>query len=697
MRSGHLVAGIFCAAARAFSQEAEKPPEWQLLERIAAARGFAADFDAVATHLEAMVAERDGSLGATRLSRVMEALRQPWRAPAVAAELRDGAAAAMAKEGRADLPLLLESVGGWLDAGATATSAIESAPEFAELDELWHRISPIAPAALDPTAVPTENEELLDLLSAYLGGCHDALAPLLAEATDEQRALVRATFPDWCEAFFRCHSPKPEVTSEQNALLEQWKTIAWKLDRPRLLAASRRVARLADPRFLSTLGRRLAKTVRTKAKVDGFSGDVVATAGARDETRVVLLGGGKTTVSGRAALVIDLGGDDTWERAAVAAGDGPLASVVLELGGNDRYVGLQPGPAFAAGGAALLVDCKGKDSYENGRLAQGAAALGFAALVDLDGSDRYSARDYAQGYSFAGIALLLDRSGDDVYDAWAYAQGGGNGNGFAALVDGGGDDRYVANGHWPDVYGDSGAGSFHGASQGYSFGFRDGRPLAGGFGLLADLGQGSDYYESGNFSQGGAYYFGFGLMYDGGGDDENHGWRYSQGFGVHQAVGIRWDAGGNDRYDTKCAANCGAGWDEGVGWLIDDAGNDQYDVGGLALGGTANSAVAVLLDRAGDDRYGGGGGADSQGGSSDSSYHDFQAIGALLDLGGGKDAYKRAGRGDGVVATGEWFGLFVDAKEKEAKALLALPATSPFWQKTVGGKDGRGETGPAKK
>ena len=45
-------------------------------------------------------------------------------------------------------------------------------------------------------------------------------------------------------------------------------------------------------------------------------------------------------------------------------------------------------------------------------------------------------------------------------------------------------------------------------------------------------------------SRGGGYDFSFGLMYDGGGDDENHGYRYSQGFGVHQAVGVRWDAGG---------------------------------------------------------------------------------------------------------------------------------------------------------
>jgi hypothetical protein len=83
--------------------------------------------------------------------------------------------------------------------------------------------------------------------------------------------------------------------------------------------------------------------------------------------------------------------------------------------------------------------------------------------------------------------------------------------------------------------------------------------IPGGIAAEIDLGDGNDAYDSGNFSPGGAYYFGFGLMYDGGGNDVNHGYRYSQGFGVHQAAGMRWDAGGNDVYVTKSCANCGSG------------------------------------------------------------------------------------------------------------------------------------------
>ncbi len=700
-----LASLVVGSLASALPDEPPKPPAWLLLERIAQARGFAKEFAGVADHLAGVVRATDATLGRTRLSRVNEALAEPWSVPRIAAEFRDGALAAFPKGSGVALPELLATAAAWIDAaepgGAVDAETAANDPGLAtlrDLDALWRQISPPAGgAAQDGGAVV--NEELLELLSSYLAGCHDALDAVLVNVTAEERKLARTAFPQWCEAFFLCHSPKPVISAEQNALIERFKALARKVDRVRLLQVAQRVARLAEPSFLATLGRRLAKTARAGGKFAGFSGDVVASVGIRDESRVVLLGNGKTTVRGSAALLIDLGGDDTWERAAaVDEADGPLVRVVIDLHGNDRYVATAPGLAYAACGVAILVDAKGKDRYEGARLSQGAACFGVAVAQDLEGDDEYVAHDYSQGYAFTGVGLLLDRAGNDRYSAWAYAQGASNGPGCAALIDGAGDDVYVANGHWPDVYGDSGPGSFHGASQGYSFGFRDGQVLGGGIGLFADLGNGKDDYESGNFSQGGAYFFGFGLMYDGGGDDVNRGYRYSQGFGVHQAVGVRWDAGGNDRYETKCAANCGAAWDEGVGWLIDEGGNDQYDVGGLALGGTANTAVAVLFDGGGDDRYGGGGGADSQGGSGDSSYHSFQAIGALLDFGGGKDTFTKATRGNDVVQTGEWYGLFVDVKEKGPEALLALPATHAFWQKTVGSANATEPAGkPAKK
>lgn len=676
-------AGLALGAAR---DDAEKTPLWNLIERIGEARGFSKELGALLDHQQKVVCRRAAPLHA--LPRVTEMLAQPWRVPVVARELRDGLSApfvAKGATGRGSLVPVVEQAERFLEFGQAPDDAL-----LADLDESWGRVLEAvrAPHELPTSAADFDarrTDEVLVALSGFIGQCGDALADLMTSASPDERRFLRERFGDFCSVWAEFNHPKPAVSEEQWALYEKYKGLLRKVDRARLLAVSRSLAHLSEPAFLVVLGKRLAKVHATGAKVEGFSGDVVAVAGDRSSDRVVLLGPGKTTITGSAALVIDLGGDDTWRRAAVVDDEATPVSVVLDLDGNDEYRSETPGPCYAAGGIALLVDARGKDQYASGRLGQAASTLGFAALVDGDGDDVYAAADYAQGFTFCGTALLVDRAGNDRYDAWAFAQGAGIGPGFAACIDGGGSDKYVANGHWPDVYGDSGPGSFQGLSQGYCTGLRqlrsDGVPeleLPGGIAAELDLGDGKDEYESGNFSQGGAYFYGFGLMYDGGGDDVNHGWRYSQGFGVHQAAGMRWDAGGNDVYVTKCAANCGAAWDEGVGFLVEDGGDDQYDVGGLALGGAAETAVAVLLDGGGNDRYGGGGGNDSQGGSGAGDYHEKegvpQSLGVLIDVGGGKDSFTRKGRDDETIATGDKYGLFVHAKSKSVEALLD-PAT----------------------
>ncbi|MCA9003090.1 MAG: hypothetical protein KDB61_14290, partial [Planctomycetes bacterium] len=241
------------------------------------------------------------------------------------------------------------------------------------------------------------------------------------------------------------------------------------------------------------------------------------------------------------------------------------------------------------------------------------------------------------------------------------------GNGLCALVDGGGDDTYLADLHWPDVYGDSGPDVYHGASQGYATGIRSN--VAGGVAALIDLGNGKDRYQAGSFSQGGGYYFGFGLMYDGGGDDQAFGSRYAQGFGVHQAIGVKWDAGGNDLYQCRSVAHAGMAWDEGVGYLLDDGGDDVYSVGDLGCGGAAQTGIAVCIDGGGSDTYKTG--KESQGGTGSSEYHDKPSIGVLIDLGGGTDTYSAEERGDNTVRAATGVEVFVDATEKTFAKLLA--------------------------
>ena len=685
---GRRIAGpalllVAAAAAIGFvrggSDDEGKTPLWQLVEKVAEKRGFAKELAALVDHQQKMAAASKVALHP--YERVTTALSKPWRVPEIARELRDGLQAFPGLSNGPDIDPRLATVARFLDFELAPAGEGGEGP-LARADALWPKIAPPKSGTKRrPIEPPLLNGELLDALSSYVGACVEALDGALTRLDDDERKFLRERFGEFAALWASYNDPKAQTSQERWSFGEKYKALSRKVDRKALLAVAARVARLSQSDFVVTLARRFPKPTRAAAPVDGFDGDVVATAG-EGAARVVLLGTGRATVTGAAALVIDLGGNDVWKRAAVAADAAMPISVVLELGGDDEYAGDAPGPCWSAGGIALLVDLVGRDRYTSRRLGQAATAVGFAELLDLDGDDVYTAEDYAQGFAFCGTALQLDRAGNDTRGAWAFAQGATLGDGFAACVDGGGNDKYVANGHWPDVYGDSGPGSFQGVSQGYSTGIRQLRSdnvaeveIPGGFAALLDLGDGKDYYESGNFSQGGAYFFGFGLMYDGGGDDVNHGYRYSQGFGVHQAAGMRWDAGGNDVYVTKCAANCGAAWDEGVGFFVDDSGNDQYDVGGLALGGAAETAVAVFVDGGGNDRYGGGGGSDSQGGSGAGDYHEKegvpQSLGVLIDLGGGADTFTRAGRDAATIATGDHFGVFVHSKEKDVEALMS--------------------------
>ncbi len=121
------------------------------------------------------------------------------------------------------------------------------------------------------------------------------------------------------------------------------------------------------------------------------------------------------------ALLIDPAGDDTYRNNAGAtvlratpSGAGvvydpavnyPLASLLIDMAGDDRYVAQIPG--FGDGGAP--------DPHTRGLLAQGAGFLGVGGLFDQAGDDAYSARSQSQGFGLLGWGVLWDQSGDDTY------------------------------------------------------------------------------------------------------------------------------------------------------------------------------------------------------------------------------------------------------------------------------------------
>jgi hypothetical protein len=288
-----------------------------------------------------------------------------------------------------------------------------------------------------------------------------------------------------------------------------------------------------------------------------------------------------------AALIIDPGGDDVYERAPVRGG---AVSVIVDLGGNDEYRGND----LVLRGLSAIVDRSGDDSYamEHGLAA---AVAGASLLIDFEGNDSYTAKFFAQGAAAVGIGALVDLAGDDRYRLEAWGQGFGIAGGVGLLWDRGGADRYAVAGV-PDAFE---RGSSLSGAQGAGFGVR-GR-IAGGIGILRDDG-GDDVYEAQMFAQGSGYYYGLGLLWDRAGADRYEASRYAQGNAAHQALGVLRDESGDDRYAAVGYAQ-GMGLDVAVGILVDADGSDTYRARwGSQATATANG-LGLLADESGSDQF----------------------------------------------------------------------------------------------
>ncbi len=290
-----------------------------------------------------------------------------------------------------------------------------------------------------------------------------------------------------------------------------------------------------------------------------------------------------------------------------------------------------------------------------------------ALYLDLGGDDTYVHPAGASSLDVP-VAVHVDLGGDDSYGYEELTSG------TEALLPNDEDGRYA---------GDASYGAFSLS--------RIGRQGSGrlGVGMLFDLGQGQDHYQSLRMSQGWAN-LGVGVLYDDGGDDtylaeegaqgaasmgialfmdasgndEHRSFHASQGFAYVQAVGMVWDGGGDDvwyanpgkeedggttlYYSPQLPSGGNSSFSQGAGFgrrgdsdgaflsgglgvLRDASGDDSYTAGTFAQGSGYWQAVGLLLDGDGHDEY------DAyyyvQGGAA------HYATGALLDDGDGDDAY----------------------------------------------------------
>lgn len=546
---------------------------------------------------------------------------------------------------------------------AEATSALPPIPSLALAGAarlLGRSFDPIRP---DDSAADTE--PLVTALAAFIdsrGGSAN-LETLRADAADVPDTLQRRVAVVLA-AMTRAGRARDAAFAEAGAL--DW----WHHAAPSLLLAWAEPPRLnplvPETERLLTTGIDWSRLYRAafevaaavedarfelEPAVTGFTFDQPTPAG-----RVVLADAGAQTWEATTpiTLLVDIGGDDTYRYPAGANASAAMpVALHVDVAGDDTYAYAEhtiPSdsgrlPSDGAGrategdltegetarslsstsrqgagrvGIGMLHDLAGNDRYRSLRASQGFGALGVGVLFDGAGDDLYEAEAGAQGSASLGIGLLVDAAGADTHRIYAFGQGFGHVGGLGALVDGGGDDVYFANPGEPEAGGDPlyasaqlpGRGNTS-MVQGAGFGLRAdaaGYWMSGGLGVLVDLGDGADDYICSVFGQGTGYWFGTGLLRDGGGDDLFDGRWYVRGASAHMALAMFHDLGGNDRHGTRPAirqhgTSYGTGHDLSVAWLVDDAGNDTWTAPGLSLGAGNACGWGVMLDGAGDDRY----------------------------------------------------------------------------------------------
>jgi hypothetical protein len=461
-----------------------------------------------------------------------------------------------------------------------------------------------------------------------LDGVADAAARLVVDLdakmraalgawTPEDRAFVAKEFRGLSERVnegeYLFDDPKPARERANRRLVKLFAAV----DRPQIaIAAEEATTRLAS----------LVPKIALAAD-DGREGLLVF----RDTPagRVEIWGRGNTRHTTRCAFCFDFAGNDDWLDCAGRADLSQPVSIAVDWSGNDLYGGTSDfNEGGALGGIGVLIDREGDDQYVARSWSQGCGVAGFGMLVDHVGRDVYHGQTECQGVALAGAGVLEDDGGDDLYTGARFCQGVGFAGGVGALVEKGGDDRYVCTGRDDSEYGEPGL--FSGWGQGVGFGFRG--IASGGIGILFDA-AGRDVYEAGNFSQGGGYFYAWGILRDDKGDDRYIGSRYAQGFAAHQAVGTFLEGAGNDLYQSHSTVADGLSWDESSVVFHDLGGDDVYEQGGFSLASAAHNGMVLFLDDSGNDRY-----AERPAHAASNEYHGGHSFALFVDR-GGKDVY----------------------------------------------------------
>jgi len=480
-----------------------------------------------------------------------------------------------------------------------------------------------------PTSVEPPARPELAVLGRYVTAVFDAARARRERAIRKLQPKQRQFMVAWAPKLIVNYGPQLPFNSEARPILEKdlaFVSFVWDdTDWAELTGAAATLCAFTDRKFIQRVKAACHSAPAGRPDLPGVTGKLVYKE--KTEHGWILIGGkgkNKYALEEPVALLVDLGGDDTYLGRIASSHDREHPfGVVVDLGGNDTYTPSKCGLATGRLGVGLLYDLAGNDRYHLSEGSGGVGLGGIGVLIDVGGDDVYTGSRFTQGAAVAGLGLLLDLAGNDRHTAFGYAVGLGGSGGVGAVVDVSGDDSYQCGDKYPSGYNQlekprpkPGDPRFQWTAFGMGTGLgrrivgtRDARhhryALAGGVGMVIDV-AGDDAYSSSNFSQGCGYYFGAGLKLDLGGVDSHGAARYGHASGAHFGMGLFVDYRGRDAYaSTGPTYNGGCAWDHSI-FLCIDAGatGDTYDLTRSAgLGRADIGSWGVFADLAGDDRY----------------------------------------------------------------------------------------------
>ncbi len=471
---------------------------------------------------------------------------------------------------------------------------------------------------------------VIQFIKMIFGLSHEWLEVAFSHIDDDERELIATEMEGMLDFFAQdiyVHS-----NPDRNAWKQHYKIIQYgkRLDYMALYQAAALFSILRNPVFINHIVGVLFETYDEAERAQSILYEEDSPYG-----KFMIGGTARNWHRTNTAFLIDLGGDDFYTNNSGSSTDTIPASILIDVEGNDAYETTHPfsqGTGFL--GLGYLVDQQGDDQYISIKCGQALSVMGVGVLEDNQGNDWYRGRYIHQAVGAWGAGILLDKSGNDHYESHIVSQGVGLPGGFGVLWDRMGNDSYYSKGREPTGYGTPGV--FDGWSQGMGVGYRE--FASGGLGLLCDD-QGEDRLEAGNFSQGGGYYFGTGILVNRGIQaDQYIGSRYNQGFSAHQAVGIFIEEGGDDFYTTRNGVAQGLAWDQCVTLFLEKDGDDIYQGGSsFSQGASAHNSVTLFYDLDGADFYDYNTIQARAGGN---NYHGGTSFSFFLDQGTQEDQYR---------------------------------------------------------